>query len=138
MLGVLVCSHSYALSDMQKIKEAVKADALSADNPEAKKDAVRVVRSDFMKRCAPAVAVCRSLRTCCGQAALPSVCSCALSWTGCALCHRQRQSARPCASLQGARRWLCRTAPCSPMRLASVSSRYADGKNAWFFTKLRY
>lgn len=50
---------------MQKIKEAVKADALSADNPEAKKDAVRVVRSDFMKR-------------------------------------------------------------------------YADGKNAWFFTKLRY
>ena len=46
--GVPCCRHK--LSDMHDIKDVVKADVLSGENPDEKKEAAKAVRKAFMAR----------------------------------------------------------------------------------------
>ena len=90
---VLGCRR-YSLTDMHDIKDVVKTDILTGENPDEKKEAAKAVRKAFMTRCG-------SLSTLSSP-----ICSC-------------RGDARP-------------------LNPSARVCRFQEGKNKWFFSKLRF
>lgn len=90
---VLGCRR-YSLTDMHDIKDVVKTDILTGENPDEKKEAAKAVRKAFMSRCGSLSTLQPNLLLC-------------------------RDDARP-------------------LNPSACVCRFQEGKNKWFFSKLRF